>query len=190
MSTNEDLKIGAEIMRLNTQDHLGLHEIANRMGKSVSWAATRKAFFEAAQGSDPLVRDAIASGRIASATALMELQVLDREVQDLLLRSDFPEVRASLCRAAKALQGDYLAERMSGEKLLAFLTVTMADRQPGYAEANASPALETLSHSCILIEFDAGLLRKLLEKTGHDDVPDDVMGMAKTFMNWAQSMAR
>ena len=198
-TANEDLKIGAEIMRLNEHAHLGLPEIADHLGKSVSWVATRKAFFEAAQGGDPLVRDAIASGRIPSAGALVELQVLDREVQDLLLRSNMPGLDARLCRAALALQGDYLAERMSGEKLLAFLTVTMADRPPGYAEADRQPGyaeankpqhLEIISHGCILVEFDADLLRKLLEKTGYDNVPDDVTVMAEMFMDWAQDWVK
>ncbi len=269
-----DLEIGAAILRLNVQDQMGLREIARLLGKSASWVATKKAFFEAAHHGDPLVRDAIASGRIPTSAALMELQVLDRKMQELLLQSSIPELGASLCRAAKALQGDYLAGRMRGEDLLEFLqgnvtalkksgagsSLSVTDAQvaenaqallkllgirPDELDGHAIPdklrslyavdpevdarsrsrafvgmpkdaremipaavdfmtdrriaeplervepveAAMPRARSRILVEFDADLIRELLEKTGHRDVPEDRLEMTRMFTDWVKAMA-
>jgi len=266
-----DLEIGAAIVRLNIQDQMGIREIARMLGKSSSWVSTKKAFFEAAHHGDPLTRDAIASGRLPTSTALYELQVLDRKLQELLLQSDIPVLNAALCRAAKALQADYLAGRMKDQDLLEFLTGNVAalrksaagqssiteekiaetgkalldllgikssdldgetipeklnmlyavdphtdarsrtramagmpkDSQPMAPDLLAEPAQpqpvqtreETLSlvlpraRSRILVEFDADLIRALLEKTGHQNVPDDRLEMTKMFTAWVKAMA-
>lgn len=273
-----DLEIGAAILRLNVQDQMGLREIARMLGKSPAWVTTKKAFFEAAHHGDPLTKDAITSGRIPTSTALNELRVLDMKMQELLLKSDIPELNASLCRAAKALQSDYLAGRMADQDLLEFLqgnvtalkragagavSVTdeaiaetgkallqllgikasdldgetipetlrtlyavdpevdarsrtramqgmpkdsrdlnpaavdfMSDRRLGETVVQEQTREETLalemprSRSRILVEFDADLVRTLLEKTGHRDVPEDRLEMTRMFTDWVKAMAR
>ncbi len=273
-----DLELGAAILRLNVQDQMGLREIARMLGKSPAWVTTKKAFFEAAHHGDPLTKDAITSGRIPTSTALNELRVLDMKMQELLLKSDIPELNASLCRAAKALQNDYLAGRMPDRDLLEFLqgnvtalkragagaaSVTdaaiaetgkallqllgikatdldgetipetlrtlyavdpaedarsrtramqgmpkdsrdlspaavdfMSDRRIGEAPARElvreeTPVLEMpRSRSRILVEFDADLVRTLLEKTGHKEVPEDRLEMTRMFTDWVKAMAR
>lgn len=273
-----DLEIGAAILRLNVQDQMGLREIARMLGKSPAWVTTKKAFFEAAHHGDPLTKDAITSGRIPTSTALNELRVLDMRMQELLLKSDIPELNASLCRAAKALQSDYLAGRMADQDLLEFLqgnvtalkragagavSVTdeaiaetgkallqllgikasdldgetipetlrtlyavdpevdarsrtramqgmpkdsrdlnpaavdfMSDRRLGEPVVQEqvrveTPALEMpRSRSRILVEFDADLVRTLLEKTGHKEVPEDRLEMTRMFTDWVKAMAR
>jgi hypothetical protein len=123
----KDLQKGMLIRDLMALDEtLKAEDVARLVQLSLPWVSARKSLADAFFCGDALLRRAIGSGRIPTASAFYEFQRLEKDTQVRLLKSDLPELSSKICRQAKVLQDIpmsdaefimHLSERDSGENL-------------------------------------------------------------------------
>lgn len=164
-----DLEIGAAILRLNTQDGMSMRDIAKLLGKSPSYANSKKAFFEIASHGDPIWRDAISTGRVGSSQAMEELRAVDKTVQQVILDSDINPISTAVCRAAKVLQPDFLAGTIDAETLIEFLKGNASAMR----KVQASPNITTEQYNRTGEELLKLLGLKITDLTG-EGIPEKV----------------
>ena len=120
----KDLQKGLMIRDLMALDKtLTVGDVARRVQLSLPWVVIRKSLADAYVCGDPLLREAIGSGRIPTASAFYEFQLLEDDTQARLLKSDLPELSSRICRQAKTLQGSPMSD--------ADFIMCLSERGPG-----------------------------------------------------------
>jgi hypothetical protein len=190
-----DLQKGLLIRDLMTLDKsLTVEDVARRVRLSLPWVVIRKSLADAFVHGDPILREAIVSGRIPTASAFYEFQLLEDDTRARLLKSDLPELSSRVCRQAKTLQGspmsdaDFikcLSERGSGE-----------DWDQKHLVERFQTREETLAlelpkrRNKVLVEFDAAVVQDFLKVFGRPvPVSDDRLEVTRSFVEVVKQIA-